>query len=188
MTDLKELTKEISKVYHENKALELVLKGKKTKAETVPGLRNQFFDALTQEVQKQPLAIKAVTIRAESADKAKEEALRRNPRWRWSMTKLLSDDKFKVILEENPELKTSSYTNEELGEVWTRQVDDGSPYVDEVALQETDPDLWLEVSEEVRQLKPLESLDSEQQVKLAEYIYPGNPVVKLAQPRKMDSK
>ncbi len=173
-----DLTRDLGTAYDAFKASEIFLGTSKK-----PAVKQDFLNAATEEVAKGMLAIKSVRVTAASEKEAREEALKRSPRW-VSTCASLDGDSYLVLLKENAKYKSFTFVNKDDKRVWTKQVVDGSPYVDEDALQAADPKLWERITVPVRELKPLEELDPDDLARLESFVYPGKSTEKLAAPRK----
>lgn len=191
----------------------------KTSEKTKDGIREEFFDAATKTTnnlsERYVIVPHSLGMTEEGARAACEQYY---SRWNVGAIRVCSDG-WEAILIEKPEYQTFSYVNHELGLVFTKQVNDGAPMLDDELLKAEDPDLYKEVTaipfegwikdvmyhcgvdgndvdDELekyltllsggpeRKLKNLESLDTDTLAKLSDYIYEGQPTVKLAAPRK----
>lgn len=182
MSKFSELTSKLGSAYDAYKAAEKNLGTSKS-----PAVKQEFFDEATKAVASETLATKTVVVEAESSAEASAEATRRNPRWEVSAV-AEHEDSYSVALTENPKYKPYTFVNKEDKRVWKKSVVDGSPTLDEEALQASDPELWDRVTVSVRQLLPLEELDPSDLAQLESYIYPGKPIIKLDSPRKAKSE
>ena len=119
-----------------------------------------------------------------------ESFVERNyPAWRIIGSGSLSrpngqDASVSVLIEEDPRYKELSYVHPELNLEFRRQVSQGQVTLDDEVLQEEDPELWEEITEERRVPKDLDQLTAEQVAKLAAYLIRSKPTVKLAAPKK----
>lgn len=149
------------------------------------GLRDQFFDKVTEELSDEI----APQIVAEYETDDEEQALRQAQRQyvRHSVVGTArTESGYQVVLQEDPALRPFEYVNPSDGRVYRRIISEGSPILDDEAIQDEKPELWDAITEEVteRRLKPLENLTPEQVAELQPYITMPKPQVKLAAPRK----
>jgi len=146
---LDRLTKKLGTTYDKYKKFDLELNGKKGKSDQI-GLKKEFFSEATT-AQASTLAQKTTTVTATSWEKARDLVKRLNPTWVIKDEGLKiggnSDDTYTFILEENPEFKPFTYVNKETKRVWTKQVVETAPSLDDEWLQEEDPELWKEITE-----------------------------------------
>ncbi len=189
MDSLERLTRELYDAYEKAKEWKKRLDGDpKTKKNRETGFKEAFFAAATEAMAQAPLAQKTEVVAARDAVDAEKEAQRRNPCWNVKTVKTQYEGDpetvYLVLLEENPEFKEFSYTNKTLKKTFTKQIAAGTPEVDSDKLKSRDPDLWERITVPARELRPLEDLTPDDLAALQEYIYPGKPQIKLAQPRK----
>lgn len=95
---------------------------------------------------------------------------------------------FRMIDNEVGEDKPFEFVNESDGFLYSRQISQGAPSLDDEKLRKEDPELWEEIThvpEPERVLKPLEELDPDQIAKLGNYLVPGKKMNKLAAPKKI---
>lgn len=179
MSSLDTLTRRLGRVYDNFKKAEKELGTSKAR-----GVKQEFFDEATK-ASATTLAQRTVSIEAVRKDEAEDKAARRNPRFVVISSKEAFSDPgiWLVLMEENPALKPFRYVNKEDGRVWNKEVVDGSPVLDEEALEKADPELWERITQPKRELRPLEELDPDDLAALQEYVYPGKPIVKLAAPK-----
>jgi len=176
MSDLDLITKGLAGAYKEWKS------GEKSKNK----FRDDFFQAIEDEVSSSPMAEKIATIGA--ADEASARSLLSKQYPSWTVDEIReTDGVYQAILVENPQYVGFTYVNKDLGLAFQKQVSSGSVFVDDERLAEEDPELYEQVTyvPTERKLRDLESLPSELIAKLSEYIYEGKPTVKLAAPRKV---
>lgn len=117
--------------------------GEKTKNK----LKTEFFDSITEYLKKSGVqAEDLIYVIASSPDEAIEIAEKQNPGW-------VVDDwrdhpteprAYEIIIRENPEFQP--FTIEYDGQIWGRQVAEGSTMLDDERLKADNPDLWIEVS------------------------------------------
>lgn len=175
MTDLTKITKRLGQEYAVWKQSEK----EKNKA------RDEFFAAVTEELESQVPAQSIQDIQARS----EEQALRICQR-QFVRHKVISirqeGSVFRVVLEEDPSLRPFTYINPETEVVFNRIVSEGSPVLDDEGLREENPELWESVTVEVtkRELKPLDELTPDQAEAIRRYIALPKPQVKLGAPRK----
>lgn len=94
---------------------------------------------------------------------------------------------FRMIDNEVGEDKPFEFVNESDGFLYSRQISQGAPSLDDEKLKREDPELWEEITyvpEPERILRPLEELDPDQIAKLGDYLVPGKKMNKLAAPKK----
>lgn len=137
-----------------------------------------------------------------------------HPAWKLDEYRERDNEWVDAILTLKPEFKAFKFVNAADGMVYQRQFVNGSPVLNEDALQEYDPDLWFAITripnqEEVenllyhanvepdelksfidglwngpRDLLPLDTLDPETLARVQAFIHPGTPSVKLPAPKK----
>lgn len=105
--------------------------------------RKAFFEAATRALED-TLQEKVVDIKADTDEEALSIARRRYPAheaedWRLNPERA---GWYEVILIENPDLKPFAYVNEADGQVYARQVSQGSAMLDDEALAAADPELY----------------------------------------------
>lgn len=175
MTDLNEVTENLGRHYSAWKQEEK-LKNK---------FKDEFFDAATEALKKEvPAQIYEKIVAASEAD-AKALAQKKFPTYK-VLDALPEYDGYRVVLEENPELRSFSHEAPD-GMVYQRQVVQGAAMIDDEKIQLEDPELWDAVTylpEPKRILRPLDQLDPELLAQLEKYIYAAKPTVKLPAPRK----
>lgn len=134
-----EIITELAPAYHEWKG------GEKSKNQ----LKTEFFDAITEYLSESgEQADMLVTVRAQDAESAIENAEKLNPAWvavDQREGEGENDGFWEIILEERPEYQ--AFTIEHDGHVWGRQVADGGTLLDDERLQVEDPELWTAVTE-----------------------------------------
>lgn len=145
--------------------------------------KDAFFALATEEASKQVPAQIYEEIHAANEDQAKKKAQKKFPRFVVLDVLPLEDGNFRVALEENPKYQNFSYTNPENGMVYQRQVVEGSVFLDETNLRHENGELWHEISELKRVLRPLESLTPDQLAAIQPYVFKGKPVIKLVPPK-----
>jgi hypothetical protein len=146
-------------------------------------LRKEFFEAVTEEETQRELAEKVVEVEAADEGKARLLFEKRYPAWDVGTIRPHPDKDgiFEAIIKENPEFTPYTYTHS--GKVFQRQVRAGGVYVDDDMLKADDPDLWEEVTEEVRVLRPLEGLPAHTLARLQAYIFEGKPKLTFPSPK-----
>lgn len=174
-TELEELVKELADSYHLEKS------AKKTKDE----LRKQFFGSVTKGFNESDLAEDLVVVDAEDEETALKEAELKHPTYSAEAAREHpeAEGKFEVIIRERPEYKSFSISVN--GEVWQRQTIVGAPVIDEVRLQQEDPELFEEVTTlpTERVMKPLKDIDDIALARLQRYVSPGKITQKLPAPK-----
>ena len=68
--------------------------------------------------------------------------------------------------------------------VFSRSAKKGEPTLDDEELQEKEPDLWDEITEEVRVPKEWEDLSPEQISRIQPYLYRKAPTMQLNAPKR----
>lgn len=170
---LKEVTSELGKRYKFWKGSE---KEKNTS-------KTDFFELADEAISESELSTQVVVYRAESEEEARKKVKTDHPVH--EIKEVQRDGKdFSFVLIEKPEYKNFTFVNPDDQMVYARQVAAGSPVLDEEAIKAEDPELYEEITEPVRVIKPLGDLETEQLAKLRDYVHPGKPIVKLAAPRK----
>lgn len=174
--NLNQITSELGKNYKSWKQAEK----SKNKA------KDQFFAAVTQELEQDTPAQIIQTIKAKSDYEARDVAAKKYPTYIVLTLDEPEEGIFKVTLEEDVTMRPFIYVNAEDGMVYQRQVVEGSSLLDDDRLREENPRLWEEITHIPNELvmKPLEDLSDSQLESLREFMYSGRPVVKLAAPRK----
>jgi hypothetical protein len=175
MNNLEKIVKELSDSYHVEKM------AKKSKDE----LRKTFFESVTKSFSEEELAEDLVVVDAEIEDEALREAESKYPTYNAEAAREHPEakGKFEVIIRERPEYKSFSISVD--GEIWQRQTVVGAPVVDEVRLQQEDPDLFEEVTTlpTERVMKPLKEIDDIALARLQKYVSPGKITQKLPAPK-----
>jgi hypothetical protein len=151
--------------------------------------RLAFFNAATREHETKSLARRMVTITAGSEDDINDIVADVYPREKLISIRFKGSvgDQYKVILEEKPEYKPFTFINPKDNQVYTRQIVDGPPVLDE-RLANDHPELFEKITEEVTERVPkdldtVELTDDEQSI-LATYFHEGKPQIKMSAPRK----
>lgn len=150
--------------------------------------KKRFFKLATEAVNEQPLAERVITVTAPDEETAITRAKQQNPTWATAdEARQISagSDTWEVLAVEDPAYKP--FTFSQGGRDFKRQVNTGSPVLDDERLEEEDPALYETVTyipEPERQLKDFKDLDAATLAKLAQYIYYGKPQVKLPAPTK----
>jgi len=99
----------------------------------------------------------------------------------------LRDEFFQMVDVQIGDKESFEYVNRHDGYVYSRQMNVGSPTLDDERLQKEDPQLWEDITyipEPERTLRPLEDLTPEQLARIGDYLLKGKSVAKLAAPRK----
>lgn len=180
----------------------------------VAGLRQEFFDAATAELETRPRSTRVLICNEEDI----EGYVRKHfPGWRLVDAE---HENGKIIVEEDPAWMPYSYISKDGKTVYQRGIAQESPALDDEAIRNQDPELWYKITEcpieevlwhsaqeiakeiggEVigqmqlyieanlnnwlRILKPLETLDDEDFEKVQQYIVPGKLSHRLTPPRK----
>lgn len=170
--DLTEITGQLGRYYDDWKESE----GAKNSA------KEAFFEAATREV---PVRSWSEIIEADNEEDALRIAQRKFHQH--NVTDVVkSGDDWEVFLEEDPSLNPYSFINKEDGRVYSRQVVQGSPMLDDGAVLADDPELWDRITEEIvsRQIRSFDDISDEDLKKIGKYLYLPRPTVKLASPRK----
>lgn len=177
VNDIETIVKELADAYGKSK--------KFTATKDVK--RKEFFAAITEEMESRELAERVIEEPAMATDDTwadvEARVKMRYPTWTIEDYRSHPDKEevWEIILKEDPELMP--YSIEVDGKIWQRQIVSGSVYVDDERLKKEDPELWLEVSEEVRVLRPLEDLEAHTLAKLQNYIFEGKPKITLPAPK-----
>jgi len=147
--------------------------------------KEKWFRAVTEELEQEIPAQVVERVEATDDEQALRVAQRRFVRYRVVDVARVSDTEYDVVLEEDAALKPFTYVNKSDGNVYRRDVVEGSPTLDDEGVREELPELWNEITEEVteRRLKPLDQLTPEQAEALRPYIAMPKPQVKLGAPR-----
>lgn len=151
--------------------------------------RIEFFKAATLAEQNKALATKTVALSpALPEDEARAYLAKYHPRWVVKDLKFGESLVVRALLEEDPQFTSFVYVNPRDRRVYTRQVNDGGPVLDDELLEAQDPELYSKVTftspwgESI--LWPLDKLPDDLLAKLQSYIYPGKTKVVFAAPRK----
>ena len=99
----------------------------------------------------------------------------------------LKEEFFRMIDNRVGEGEAFEYVNKTDGLVYSRQISNGAPLLDDERLREEDPELWDQITyipEPERTLKPLDELDPELLAKVGSYLITGRVTTKLGAPRK----
>lgn len=152
-------------------------------------LRDDFFNAATEELDSELPAQRVSVIDAGSEEQARRIAQRRFHKFNITdLRQIPGEDRWEVVVEEEPALRGFSYLNREDGRVYSRQLVEGTPLLDDEAIRDEDPELWERISKEVvtvtREVIPLDELSDEEVAAIQPYIFMPKPTVKLAAPRK----
>lgn len=148
--------------------------------------KEEFFEAATEELKREvPAQIYEKIAGIADENEARRIARKKFPTFR-ILDALPEHDGFRVVLEEDPELRSFAYEHD--GWIYQRQVTAGSVMIDDDRLKETNPDLWQAITRvpTERVMKPLEDLSPEELAALEPYLYSSKPVIKLAAPRKVN--
>jgi hypothetical protein len=148
-------------------------------------LRDAFFKAATEELEQEVPPQVVERVEADSEESALRVAQRRFVRHRCVDVARVSDTEYNVTLEEDASIRPFTYINPGDEYVYSRQVVEGSPILDDDGVREEHPELWEEITEEVveRRMKPMSELTPEQAEALRPYIAMPKPHVKLGAPR-----
>lgn len=172
---LEEITSRLGRKYRAFKEAE------KAKNEAKEAFFREATEVLSRETQAQILEL----IEAKDREEAKEVAHKQFPRYTLLDVKEESSGLYRILLEELPNMRSFSFEND--GFIYQRQVTEGSLMIDDERLKEENPQLWEEITVPTRELKPPETLTPEQIAEVRKFFYRGKPSVKLAAPRKVKS-
>lgn len=177
MTDLGDITEALGESYDEWKSWE---KRKNIR-------KDEFFAAATEELKDEVLSQRVETIDAGGEEQALRIAQRRY--YNENITdirRIEGEDRWQVVIEEDPALRPFTYINKHDGRVYSRQLVTGTPLLDDESIREEDPELWEQITEEVteRKMKSLDDMTDEELAAIQPYIYAPKPSVKLGPPRK----
>lgn len=145
--------------------------------------KDVFFNLANEELLRRPLARQTVDVVVKTEAEIPEYVDRYYPEWQ-VLAKQKNNSGFKVTLQENPKFKAFSFVNKELGLVFSRSAKKGEPTLDDEELQEKEPDLWDEITEEVRVPKEWEDLSPEQISRIQPYLYRKAPTMQLNAPKR----
>lgn len=148
-------------------------------------LREKFFREASEELAESLPARNIEQVSAKDLEEALRIAQRRFHRYNVLDAQEAGDDLWNVVLEEDPEFKPFSYINKIDGKVYSRIVTEGTPFLDDDALRDEDPELWERITTEKvsRELRPLEDLDADDLAKMQPYLTAPKPTVRLSNPR-----
>jgi hypothetical protein len=158
----------------------------KKSGKTKDALRAKFFEAATEEVANRGLQTRISHVYGPTEEEARSRSATYHPAWRVLEVEEAEGGFWRFFLEELPEFKTYTYLNKDDGYVYSRIVSSGGVHLDDERLQAEDPELYEAVTfepEVKRELKSIDELTDEQIAQVQEYIYEGEPTVKLAAPR-----
>jgi hypothetical protein len=146
--------------------------------------RDEFFSQINEHLKDEVAPQIVIEFPTDDEEEALRQAQRQYVRHRVVATSQVEQG-YKVVLEENPELRPYTYINPADGKVYQRIISEGSPSLDDEALQEEKPELWQGITEEVvtRRLRPLDELTPEQLEEIQPYITMPKPQPRLAAPR-----
>lgn len=150
-------------------------------------LRKEFFEAATEMAVERGLQTHFHHLYGPTEEEARGRAAIYHPSWKVLAVDEADDGFWEFQFEELPEFKPVTYINPVDGFVYQRQVSTGGFNLDDDRLKEQDPELYEAVTYEPevkRQLKELDELTDEQIVKIQQYMYEGQPTMKLAAPRR----
>ena len=121
--------------------------GSKNEAKELSDARDEFFAAATERLELQPRATRTLTIPTRSGGKiicTNEEVESYVHRYypEWKIVSIKSEP-FYVLVEEDPAWMKYTYISDDHKTVFQRNVTQGSEYLDDAALREDDPALWL---------------------------------------------
>lgn len=111
-------------------------------------LKTEFFDSITEHLKASDSAAEdLVTVEANDAQEARETIEKLRPTWIVEDLREAPDREgfWEVILVEDPAFMP--FTIEFDGQVWGRQIAEGSMMLDDDLLQVEKPDLWKRISE-----------------------------------------
>lgn len=138
-----EIVKDLAPAYKEWKG------GEKSKNK----FKEEFFDAITEYLEEHGEPAESyLMVTAPSEEAAIESAMQQRPGWIVDAVRPCDDiqDAWEVIVVEDPQYM--SFTVEFDGQVWGRQVAEGSMMLDDDRIQAEDPDLWKAVTSYPHQL------------------------------------
>jgi uncharacterized protein YnzC (UPF0291/DUF896 family) len=149
-------------------------------------LRDEFFAAVNEELANELAAQSIVDVEGQDEEEVLRIAQRRFQKHRVVDVRQESATTWKVVLEENPEYRDFQYINPEDGQVYSRIVAEGAPFLDDDAIREENPELWDKITHEVttREMKPVESLEPEVLAQLRPYLTSPKPSIRLGNPRR----
>lgn len=133
MIDLQQVTTRFSKAYDKNKQARKWLDKQQTR----------MFQAFDETLTEQQLAQKTVQVPDEVI--AEKWLTEHYPGW-VTLHVTAGDDGVYAVIQENPSLKKFRYVNPITKEVMGRDMVEGSPMLDDEALQTEDPELWEQIS------------------------------------------
>lgn len=149
--------------------------------------RERFFRAVREEFEQELAPQSVEQVEATSEEQAWRIAQRRFHRYRIVDIQQDDDDsdKWNVILEEDPEYRSYQHVNPEDGQVYSKIVSEGAPYLDDDTLRDENPELWERITQPIttRQMKPLDSLSPEDVAAMQPYITAPKPTIRLGNPR-----
>lgn len=117
--------------------------------------RQEFFDAVTQHIEKLPLSTKTVPYPdLESLGfKGMDEWVKiYHPGWKVASVQLESDSDsppVRIILAQDPSLVKFTWYNPEDNKVYQRNVIEEAPSLDDESLAQDHPDVWWRISESI---------------------------------------
>lgn len=114
--------------------------------------KTAFFKAIDEILAEGDLATKTVDVSGVAAKDLEAWVKENYPVWEF--VSFEPDDQgepFEALIKENPSLKPYAFVNHDDGQVYSRGIREGSPTVDDKALQEKDEDLYLDVTEPSRE-------------------------------------
>lgn len=110
------------------------------------GAKQEFFDEATK-ILSESVEERLVEIATTDSQTVEHIIEQRYPRYHLIDHRPIGEDRYEVIIEENPALQPFSFVNIEDGYVYSRQVIDGSVILDDEAIKKAMPDLYGQITE-----------------------------------------
>lgn len=124
--------------------------GKKDEEKELAEARDEFFAAATERLEQQPRATRTIIVPTSfqgriiaSNEEVETYVHRYHPEW-----KIISieDEPFRVLVEEDPAWMKYTYVSEDRKTIFQRNVVQATEELDDAALREEDPELWLRIT------------------------------------------
>lgn len=189
MRTLNKITADLGKAHKQNS------KSKKN----LEKYRQEFFDAVTFNLERKWRATKVIEIPSEALSlpsKDLENWIRVNHPG-WQLQSLRSElngfsGLYEMVIEEDPALQNFVFLNSDDDMVYQRHAIQEAPVLDDEALKKDRPDVYARITKPVeptpRELIPLDLINPDDLAIMEEYLVPGKIKLRLESPRKVKSE
>lgn len=145
--------------------------------------RTQFFDTINQALGERRLATRLIDLPSVDPDRVEGWVKLHYPGWR---IQSIRPDEKQLAIEEDPAFKPFTFVNPVDGKVYSRQISQGGPSVDDERLRQENPELYMRVTRlpTERELRPVSEMKPDDFAALEPYLIPDKLTPKLAAPRK----